>query len=411
MKLKVLFFMPLVMLAACTGEELLPIDGDPATAERNREIVCNDTLKVGPDKAFKTIREASLVATDSTLIEVDAGTYRGDVTVWRQNELYLRAVGGEVILNASGKSWEGKAIWEINGGNVKVEGFTFTNVTVPDRNGAGIRFVKGRLTVENCKFLHSECGILTANSGGVLIVRNTEFGYMGNGDGMSHNIYVGRIDTFRMTASYSHHAREGHLVKCRARFSLIMNNRISNENNNTHNASYELDLPDGGTHIVVGNIIQQSEQSPNTAIIAFGEESNTQWKENALYLSHNTILNSKATTNPLFIPSSRLPNQGVVMLNNLLSDNIALPAANLLSVDKGNQKYRKGDLNANYLPSAELFESLKGKTEPEMDTYLSTRLKREGFTLIPAAEYAHPCQTLPLKTPPAIAGAMQQSVK
>ncbi|MDR1523721.1 MAG: hypothetical protein LBS79_00495 [Tannerella sp.] len=279
-------------------------------------------------------------------------------------------------------------------------------VKVPDKNGAGIRFTKGRLTVENCRFLNSESGILTANQGGTLIVRNTEFGYMGYGDGYSHNIYVGRIDTFLMTASYSHHAKEGHLIKCRAKFSLIMNNRITNENDDTYNSSYELDFPDGGTHIVVGNIIQQSVLSPNTAIIAFAEENNQIWKENALYMSHNTILNNKTTTNPLFIPSSNTPDKSIVMLNNLLSENITNPAGNVLSVDKGNQKYSKSDLNENYVPSARLYESLKNKIEPDINSYLPGKLKTEGISLIPTFEYVHPCKTVPLKNPPAIAGAI-----
>jgi hypothetical protein len=407
-RLKVLFFIAVITFMSCGKEEIQPDDDHPATG--SDEIVYKHILKVGQDKEFKTVREASLAAKDSTLIEVDAGTYLGDVTVWKQNELYIRAVGGEAVLDADGKHWNGKGIWEVDGGNIKVEGFIFRNVSVPDHNGAGIRFVNGRLTVENCKFLHSECGILTANAGGTLIVRNTEFGYMGYGDGYSHNIYVGRIDTFLMTASYSHHAREGHLVKCRAKFSLITNNRITNENDdNVYNSSYELDFPDGGTHIVTGNIIQQSVLSANTAIIAFAEENNQIWNENALYMSYNTILNSKTTTNPLFIPSSKTPDKSIVMLNNLLSENIANPAEKVLSIDKGNQKYKKSDLNENYIPSALLYESLKNKTEPDINNYLSSKLKTGGISLIPAFEYVHPCKTVLLKNPPAIAGAMQQS--
>ncbi|MDR1555792.1 MAG: hypothetical protein LBS88_02005 [Tannerellaceae bacterium] len=408
MKLNALFLIMISTLMACEREVLVSADDDHS-AEDNNEIAYNHVLKVGPDKEFKTIREASLAAKDSTLIEVDVGNYPGDVTVWEQNDIYIRAVGGEAVLDADGKHWNGKGIWEVNGGKIKVEGFVFRNVKVPDKNGAGIRFTKGRLTVENCRFLNSECGILTANQGGTLIVRNTEFGYMGYGDGYSHNIYVGRIDTFLMTASYSHHAKEGHLIKCRARFSLILNNRITNENDNTYNSSYELDFPDGGTHIVVGNIIQQSVLSPNTAIIAFAEENNHIWEDNALYMSHNTILNSKTTTNPLFIPSAKTPNKSIVMLNNLLSENIGNPAANILSVDKGNQKYKRSDLNENYLPAAQLYESLKNKTEPDINRYLSGRFRTEGFSLIPASEYVHPCKIVLLKNPPAIAGAMQQS--
>jgi hypothetical protein len=407
MEMKVLFLIVLVAMMGC--ERVEPLSGaDEQQMEDIPEIAYSHVLQVGPGREFTTIRQASVAAGDSTLIEVDAGTYRGDVTFWEQDELYIRAVGGEVVLDANGQHWNGKGIWEIAGGNIKVEGFTFINAKVPDRNGAGIRFGKGRLTVVNCKFLRSECGILTANSGGTLIVHHTEFGYLGYGDGRSHNLYVGQIDTFRMTGSYSHHAKEGHLVKCRARFSLLAYNRITNENDDSYNASYEIDLPDGGTHILVGNIIQQSEQSSNTSIIAFNEE-NGHWNENALYMSHNTLLNSKATSSPLFMPNSQLPPSGVVMVNNLFSENIQTPAATSLSVDKGNQTYKKSDLNANYLPSPQLSESLKGKLEADINNYLPNSLRSAGFSLIPASEYLHPCQSAPLTAPPTIAGASQQS--
>ncbi|MDR1200896.1 MAG: hypothetical protein LBL58_04580 [Tannerellaceae bacterium] len=409
MKLEVLFLIALVAIMGCERVELLP-GADERQIEYVTEIAYTHVLQVGPTREFTTIRQAAGAAGDSTLIEVDAGTYKGDAvtTVWEQDELYIRAVGGEVILDANGKAQAGKGIWEIAGGNIKVEGFTFINARVSDKNGAGIRFNKGRLTVDNCKFLHSECGILTANSGGTLIVHHTEFGYLGYGDGRSHNLYVGQIDTFLMTGSYSHHANNGHLVKCRARFGLLAYNRITNENDDSYNASYEVDLPDGGTHILVGNIIQQSEKSPNTSIIAFNEE-NGHWNENALYLSHNTILNSKATSSPLFVPASRLPASGVVMVNNLFSENIQNLAANFLSVDKGNLTYKKSDLNADYLPSARLSESTKDKLEPDIDNYLPNKLTSAGFSLIPASEYHHPCRSIPLTAPPAIAGASQQS--
>ncbi|MDR3142755.1 MAG: hypothetical protein LBU37_13665 [Tannerellaceae bacterium] len=410
MKLNVLFLIALAAMMGCEQIELLP-GGDDRQIENapENEIAYTHVLQVGPNREFTSIRQAAVAAGDSTLIEVDAGTYMGDVTIWEQDELYIRAVGGEVILDANGRHWAGKGIWEIAGGNVKVEGFTFINAKVPDRNGAGIRFDKGRLTVDNCKFLHSECGILTANSGGTLIVRHTEFGYLGYGDGRSHNLYVGQIDTFLMTGSYSHHAKEGHLVKCRARFGLLAYNRIANENDDSYNSSYEVDFPDGGTHILVGNIIQQSEQSPNTSIIAFHEENIGRWTEHALYLSHNTILNSKETSNSLFIPASRLPASGIVMVNNLFSENIKNLAANFLSVDKGNQTYKKSDLNADYLPSASLSESLKGKLEPDVDNYLPGELRSAGISLIPASEYLHPCRSVPLTSPPAIAGASRQN--
>ncbi|MDR2847515.1 MAG: hypothetical protein LBV39_00255, partial [Bacteroidales bacterium] len=147
----------MALFISCQKEEIYSIDDDVD----NLDIAYTNVLKVGRDKEFKTIKAASEVAKDSTLIEIDAGTYSGDVAGWTQNELYIRAVGGEVILDANGYDFNGMGIWKITGGKVKVEGITFKNAKVDDRNGAGIRMVKGDLIIDNCRFLHNETGILT----------------------------------------------------------------------------------------------------------------------------------------------------------------------------------------------------------------------------------------------------------
>ena len=68
-------------------------------------------LSVGPGKAFSVPSKAAKVARDGDIIEILAGTYRGDVAVWRANNLVIRGVGGRVVLDAAGKSAGGKAIW------------------------------------------------------------------------------------------------------------------------------------------------------------------------------------------------------------------------------------------------------------------------------------------------------------
>jgi hypothetical protein len=174
-------------------------------------------LQVGPTRTYKVPSEASSVAKDGDIIEIDAGDYLGDTATWKQNNLMLRGVGGKVHLIANGQSAGGKAIWVIQGNNTTLENIEFSGATVPDQNGAGIRQEGNNLTVRFCYFHDNEEGILAGdNPSSEILIEYSEFGYNGFGDGYSHNLYINHIAKFTMQYCYSHHAKVGHLVKSRA---------------------------------------------------------------------------------------------------------------------------------------------------------------------------------------------------
>jgi len=149
-------------------------------------------LRVGPQLAIRTIAAAAALARDGDIIEIEAGDYMGDVAIWTQNKLTLRGVGGRPRLIAAGASAEQKAIWVVRGGDITVENIEFTGARVPDKNGAGIRFERGRLIVRNCHFHDNENGILTGGGDGELDIEDSEFGHNGRSEGHNHNIYIGR---------------------------------------------------------------------------------------------------------------------------------------------------------------------------------------------------------------------------
>jgi len=247
------------------------------------------TLRVGPLRTIKSIAACASVARDGAIIDVDAGDYVADVAVWLQSDITIRAVGGRVRLLAKGAAAEGKGIWVIRGGRVWVDGFDFDGAKVASKNGAGIRFEKGHLSVRNCTFANNENGILTSNHpDAVLTVDNCEFGYNGHGDGQSHNLYAGSIARLTVTDSYFHHARIGHLLKSRAALTHVINCRLIDGAEGT--ASYELEFPNGGMAFVVGNTIAQSTLTQNQHLISFGAEG-YKWPRNSLYLANNTLKN------------------------------------------------------------------------------------------------------------------------
>lgn len=249
--------------------------------------------KVGPKQKYRTPCAAIAAARDGDTIEIDAaGSYSGDVCAFRLNRVTLRGVNGRARLEAGGAIAQGKGIWVIGGDEVTVENLEFSGAKCASKNGAGIRAEGGRLTIRNCAFRNNEDGILTNhNPEGRLLIEYSEFDHNGHGDGQSHNLYVGRIAEFTLRHSWSHDAVGGHLVKSRAAVSRILYNRLTSESAGT---SYELNLPDGGEALVVGNVIAQSAASVNTGMMTYGEEARQSVPQpGGLVAAHNTFVNRK----------------------------------------------------------------------------------------------------------------------
>lgn len=248
------------------------------------------TIKVGPEEPLKRISDAARIARNGDTVLVHAGVYRGDVAVWRQKQLEIRSIGGTATLIADGRDAEGKAIWVIRDGDFRITGFEFTGARVKSGNGAGIRLERGRLEVSNCYFHDNQMGLLTGNDRSTeLRIRDSVFANAPRQQSpLPHLLYVGRIARFELSGSRFQNGYWGHLVKSRARISELRYNLIAD--GPSGEASYEIDLPNGGEATLVGNIIEQSARPQNTTIVAYGAEGSG-WPENTLALTHNTIIN------------------------------------------------------------------------------------------------------------------------
>ncbi len=276
-------------------------------------VASAETIQVGPGRAYTKIRDAVNVAHDGDTIEVDSGIYLGSAgwTPIPQNNLTIRGVGPtRPVLDAGDWNLLGKAIFIISGTNVTVENFEFINCKCDDRNGAGIRHEGTDLTVRNCCFRDNEDGILTgANSSSDILVEYSEFDHNGYGDGYSHNMYIGACGSFTLRYCYSHDTREGHEVKSRALKNYILYNLLSSENGT---GSRELQLAQGGTCYVIGNVIQQGPNSHNSGIVVYGGEGSN--PNPYLYVVNNTLINLRQN-GATFLEVNNSPTEAVLRNN------------------------------------------------------------------------------------------------
>lgn len=352
-------------------------------------------IEVGAQRVIKTLSEASQVAQDGDIVEVDAGDYLRDVATWTQNNLTLQAVNGRARLIAQGAAAESKGIWVVRGGNVTVKGFDFIGATVPDQNGAGIRLEQGNLRIEDCRFLDNENGILSGGHGGsTLEILNSEFGRNGFGDGRSHNIYVGAIAQLKVTGSYFHHAKSGHLLKSRAAKNLVFYNRLTDEVGGT--ASYELEFPNGGLAYVMGNVIQQSSTTENPTVVSFGAEG-YRTETNRLYLINNTLVDMRPQGGQFLRVK---PGAEIWAINNLLLGKSGFEAGG-----PGNYKNNFNvDLDEFVLAVRDDFHL---KPSSRLIGKAVTVDAADGVELRPTAEYRHPRSVRTIKGGVLSPGAMQ----
>ena len=287
------------------------------------------TLRVGPGEDFRTLQNAVRAAGSGDVIEVQPGEYHGDVAVAALPKLTIRSLGPGAVFHADGQHAEGKAMLVVRG-DVVVENLEFRGARVPAGNGAGIRFERGRLAVRRCRFFDNEMGILTANAADMeLDVVDCEFGAAPRHEGLLHHLlYVGAIGACSVSGSHFGQGWRGHLLKSRAQRNRVLYNWL--DDRPSGEASYELEFPNGGHNVVVGNLIAQSAQTQNPDLLSMGAEARD-GMAGSLVLARNTLVNAAgAEARFVHVWTDRLAGETPVrMTNNLFvgAGHLHLPPA------------------------------------------------------------------------------------
>ena len=333
-----------------------------------------------PARPYATVQAAHDAANDWDTISIVSGTYTQS-SGWAsitKNHLTITGSGTtRPILDANGSCLSSKGIFNISGVGTIVSNLEFKNCRyTTDHSSACIRLQAANMTVSNCYFHDSDFGIVSDPiTGSTVTVTGSEFynnGYAGTASG---NMKINAVDSFTLQNCYVHMAVGGDEVKCSAKLSYILYNRITDE---TATDSFVLDFPAGGTTIVLGNMLQCSGNGNGTMLQYGTGNPNTD-----LHVVNNTFVSNGATTTGVNNTSAT-----AAQIQNNIFQNVTTIASG------SNTQTTNWNTSNAYLQDAANYDyHLTASSTGAINT-ASAAGSVNGFSLTPVSEYAHPCTSL-----------------
>lgn len=245
---------------------------------------------------FKTPSEAFAKVKNGDTIKINAGTYN-DVGVLSASNVTIVGVGGKAIIDAKGKIANGRGIWIINGNNTTLDNIEMLNEDNGLRNDAAwdqaaVYLNGNNLTMRNMYIHNNMQGFFNNTNAGTtcnLLIENSIFDFNGDGGGHSHNLYVNHnITKLTMRGVWSRNCNGGHILKNRAYSSDIQGCLFTDPKGISLN--WFIDIPDAGSHIFVGNIIEHNNSNGGSTMLAYGEDTPNPGP-NYLLIAQNTFIN------------------------------------------------------------------------------------------------------------------------
>ena len=305
--------------------------------------------QVGPGLAFATPCAAIAAAARGDVILIQPGTYSGEACVVFQDDLTIRGAAERPVIDAAGARVEGKALWLVRGANTTLENLELRNATGDDGVGSAVLLEGRTLTVRDVVVRGSQAGLyVNDDPASEVLVERSEL--VDNGTGaqpaIGHSIRIGRIKRFVLRDSWIHDGIAGHLVRTQAVDSTIQSNRLTGGARTDPStgaplgSSYELDFPTGGRALVIGNVLQQSNDTLNRTLLSYGEEGGLDTAAaHFLYVSHNTFVSRRGNGGDAVSVAANMPGD-VRLVNDVFagtSTRINLTTATILGdcIDPG----------------------------------------------------------------------------
>lgn len=262
------------------------------------------TRRVGSGQTYATVAAAHSAAVAGDSIVIYPGNYNAQFTTFTKSGLRILGVGTRPVFNAlsqlENSNDKGIFYFTSSASDIVVDNVELRGAMADSSagNGAGIRIDSGNpgpFTIQNCKFADNEDGILGFPNN--FTVQYNEFDTNGykrtvpSHVGQSHAIYVNgasNLVTFR--GNYSHNQHGGHEFKSRALESRVLYNFFDDQN---ETCDRNIDISDGGRASIVGNVLIQGPNSPNSNILGFSKEGANSPLE--LNVINNTFVNNKTS--------------------------------------------------------------------------------------------------------------------
>lgn len=269
------------------------------------------TVTVGPTGNYPNMCAAAPNLTDGETVTVDANggvPYSEHDCIIRANNLTISGVNGRPIIDGMGITTN-KGLWLINGHDIVIDNFEFRNASGDGVSSDAMRIQPGpssapdgaNVTIQHCYFHNGPQGLLVDNAGNNLSGVNqgewfssapyvkllyNEFAYEGVSDGQGHNIYDGwdfdlsALFTFTAEYNWSHDSNIGDVMRCRSPKCDIYYNLLTDT---WGHSNFILDMPNGASAYVVGNIIYKSPVQSGSSAVMITYRQATQADVEAVY--------------------------------------------------------------------------------------------------------------------------------
>ena len=254
-------------------------------------------------RSYRTLQDAvSDIGNTRATIRIAPGTYRQCAVQQAGVIVYEAPQPGSVTFIA--RSCEGKAAFVLRGIGAEIRGITFSNMRVPDGNGAGIRLEKGALNVAYARFENSQQGILSAANPSmrVYITRSTftGLGTCENDAGCAHSLYIGDVGSLTVRESRFERGTGGHYLKSRAARVEIA--ASSFDDSAGRGTNYMIDLPAGATGQITNNwFVQGPDHENHSALIAVAAEERKNSSDGLVIAGNDARLAPKVPWSTVFV--------------------------------------------------------------------------------------------------------------
>lgn len=276
-------------------------------------------------RGFSSLQAAvSAIGDGEGTIQVAPGRYRQCAVQEAGRVSYVAVEPGTAVFDQ--EMCEGKASLVLRGRSARVAGLTFTRMSVPDGNGAGIRIEQGDLEVSETLFSDGQCGILSSNGvNATITIDHSTFSGLGkhpDGNG-AHSLYIGDYGRLRVTNSRFERGTGGHYLKSRAAYIEVLGNSF--DDSHGQDTNYMIDLSNGASGRIEGNTFVQGNGKENYGtLIAVASEGRSHSSAGLAILGNEVGLAPGFQWETTFIRN--WTNDALVVRGNVLAKGITLLA-------------------------------------------------------------------------------------